>query len=231
VIAGCGTRVAVVAWPDAAADLAALLDANDAVVCCASVSDGEMLVREILDAALAGGSGSFGAGMGSLRPGVRLDVSGAFPEQLDLQRSPRGKPYVAPRAGQLPLNFNISHSGSVLLVALSRTADVGVDVERVRVVPEWRAIARRMFEPAVLDQLPADDGDAFVRHWCRLEAAVKATGEGLFARNNRDDANDANDANDADAGTDPAPPRVIDLPHLPLPAGAARYRAALALRP
>jgi hypothetical protein len=229
VIAGCGTRVAVVAWPDAAADLAALLDANDAVVCCASVSDPRTVVREILDAALAGGSGSFSAGMGSLRPDVRSDVSGAFPEKLDLQRSPRGKPYVAPRAGQLPLNFNISHSGSVLLVALSRTADVGVDVERVRVVPEWRAIARRMFEPAVLDELladagqddgqddgrarGADNGDAFVRHWCRLEAAVKATGEGLFAQDNR------------------TPPRVIDLPHLPIAAGAVRYRAALALRP
>lgn len=196
-------RTAVVAWPTA--DLSELLDLNDAVVCCATVTGGraaaDALVREILGAETTRASG--------------------------------GKPYIAaPGAHELSgargaLNFNISHSGDVLLVALSRCAEVGVDVERVRAVPEWRAIAKRMFDTDTTDLLHAelasgaDEHEAFIRCWCRHEAAVKATGEGLFPSHTRDDANDDH------SGC--APVRVTDLLDLPLPAGAGRYRGALAL--
>lgn len=186
-------RVAVIAWPSA--ELSALLEANEAVVCCARAPSGraavDAVVREILRAALA---------------------------EPDIARAPGGKPYLASPDAHRPLNFNVSHSGEVLLVALSRTAEVGVDVERIRLVPEWRKIADRMFDARTRDQLSADiaagdaDGDAFVRHWCRLEATVKATGAGLFG-----------------ARPESARTRIVDLPQLPLPAGPARYHGALAL--
>lgn len=196
-------RAAVVAWPRA--DLPALLEANEAVVvCCATVTGGpeaaDALVREILGA--------------------------------ERTRAPGGKPYIAASASERgtargALNFNISHSGNALLVALSRSAEVGVDVERVRAVPEWRAIAKRMFDAATTRLLHAelergaDESDAFIRCWCRHEASVKATGEGLFPRETRDAANAYQSGR--------AALRVIDLPDLPLPAGAGRYRGALAL--
>ena len=140
--------------------------------------------------------------------------------EAEISRTANGKPYIAAPVGGAPLNFNISHSGDVIVVALSRTADVGVDVERVRTVPEWRAVAARVFDERSRNELfaevacGADEGDAFIRHWCRLEAVVKAAGEGIFSRD-----------------TSRAMPRVLDLPSLPLPPGAARYRGALAIRP
>ncbi|MFI5232953.1 MAG: 4'-phosphopantetheinyl transferase family protein [Gemmatimonadales bacterium] len=244
--AGHAPRVAVTAWR--AVELPALLDGNDAVVCCACVRDGraavEATVREILGAALGDppGGGPRGAApffgtFDTLRPNVRPDVHHVPPAthvrpdvpshvttttlaETDIAREPGGKPFLAARDARRRLNFNVSHSGDVLLVALSRTAEVGVDVERVRVVPEWRKIADRMFDARTRDQLHADiaagdaEGDAFVRHWCRLEAAVKATGAGLFG-----------------ARPENAPTRIVDLPSLPLPAGPARYHGAIAIRP
>lgn len=204
-------RVAVMAWPTG--ELQAVLDANDAVVCCARVHGGreavDALVREILGSALE------------------------LPAQTDIARTPNGKPYLAAVGARRPLNFNVSHSGDVLLVALSRTAEVGVDVELVRVVPEWPRIADRMFDVCTREQLRDDiargdaEGDAFIRHWCRLEAAVKATGAGLFGAAAPSSSHDST----PDTTHRSAPTRIIDLPDLPLPAGTARYRGALAICP
>lgn len=247
-------RAAVVAWPGA--DLPALLDANEAVVvCCAHPAGGrsaaDALVRTILCDALGDPDGSAGAwdsippttvGLREsvlpdvhhqharhrphVHPNVPFRVTTTILAETDIARAPGGKPYLATRGR--PLNFNVSHSGDALLVALSRTANVGVDVERVRAIPEWRAIAMRMFDAVVRQRLVgevacgADEDEAFIRCWCRHEASVKATGEGLFPSDTRDDANDCS--------ADRARPRVIDLPELPLPAAAGRYRGALALQ-
>ena len=243
--------VRLVAWP--APDLSALVDANDAVVCCARVSSGRAavnaMVREILGSVLLIDhrvSPSVPGTFGSLRQNVRPDVhqvrhghpdvparvTTTILSETDLARAPGGKPYLTAHARGLPLNFNISHSGDVLLVALSRSAEVGVDVERVRAVPEWRTIAGRMFDAVARNRLlaevacGADEGDAFIREWCRLEAAVKATGIGIFAG-----APDASAAPLHSSTTASAPTRILDLPDLPLPAGAAHYRGALALCP
>lgn len=218
-------RVQLTAWPSA--ELPALIDAYDAVVCCTRVT-GERgtvhdVVRKILGDALGRAPDSaIGATIGTVQENVRLDVRNSVPRdfagKVDIAHTPNGKPYLSGHNLPRPLEFNLSHCGDVLVVALSRTAEVGVDVERVRAIPEWRRIADRVFDPATRDQLlseiacGADERDAFLRHWCRMEASVKATGEGVFGRHTRDT-------------------RVIDLPDLPLPAGDARYRAALALCP
>jgi 4'-phosphopantetheinyl transferase len=195
----CAARVAVVAWPEA--ELASLVEANEAVVCCARAQNDRRaldgIAREILRAALGGAS------------------------DVDISCNANGKPFLAAHTPAMPLNFNISHSGDAIVVALSRTAEVGVDIERVRTVPEWRAVAARVFDERSRNELlaeiacGADEDDAFIRHWCRMEAAVKATGEGIFGRDTPGRAT----------------PRVLDLPSLPIPPGAARYRGALAIRP
>jgi hypothetical protein len=227
-------RVQLTAWP--APELPALVDANDAIVCCTRVPEERSAVHAVVRRILADAIGSTPGSpiyptIGSLRPNVLLDVRNSvtheFPGKMDIAHTPNGKPYLA---GASPaLKFNLSHCGGVLLVALSRTSEVGVDVERVRAIPEWRRIADRIFDPATRELLfseiacGADERDAFLRYWCRMEAIVKATGEGVFGRDTRDAANDA--------AVGRAQPRVIDLPDLPLAAGDARYRAALALCP
>lgn len=79
-----------------------------------------------------------------------------------------------PRIAGLDVHVSISHSDQVVAVALSHDAAVGVDVER---------IAPRDVEglgPIVLDPIePAARPGDFYRYWCRKEAVVKATGDGL----------------------------------------------------
>jgi 4'-phosphopantetheinyl transferase len=100
------------------------------------------------------------------------------PEAVAIEAGPHGKP----RCAGAP-TFNVSHSGDLVLLGFHSHGEVGVDVERARPDLDWPPIARRMFSPgdvAALESLPgAEQAMAFVQAWCRLEARLKARGEGL----------------------------------------------------
>jgi len=79
-------------------------------------------------------------------------------ERLALASETRGKPIVYAPAVTPSLHFNLSHSNGLVLIAGTRQAALGVDVERVRFVPEADQIAARFFSPhesAVLNAMPA----------------------------------------------------------------------------
>ncbi|MEB3349869.1 MAG: 4'-phosphopantetheinyl transferase superfamily protein [Cyanobacteriota bacterium] len=79
--------------------------------------------------------------------------------------------------------FNLSHAGDLILIALHPQQPVGVDVERQRPGLSWPPIARRVLPAAewqALEQLPAAaQPAACLAAWCRLEARLKANGEGF----------------------------------------------------
>jgi 4'-phosphopantetheinyl transferase len=94
--------------------------------------------------------------------------------------------------------FNLSHSGNLILLAVHQQRPVGVDVEQLRPGLAWRPIAQRVLPPAewqalevlatALEQESAEQeaaeaerqaAEAFLAAWCRLEARLKAQGLGL----------------------------------------------------
>ncbi len=81
------------------------------------------------------------------------------------------------------LQFNVSHADELALYAVGRGGAVGIDVERVREIPDWEGIADTFFEPqerARLHRLTADRRRlAFLQAWTRREALLKASGDGL----------------------------------------------------
>ena len=93
----------------------------------------------------------------------------------DLDRGPHGKPFFA---GQSGLEFNLSHSGTLALCALSG-APVGVDIQIIR---SWRpGLPRRVCsgpELAWLEESP-DFWERFCRLWALKECLVKQRGTGL----------------------------------------------------
>ena len=94
---------------------------------------------------------------------------------LSLRRLPNGKPVPADDPA---IHFNLSHSGSLAVCALSGHP-VGVDVEPIQnVVPE---VAAMCFQPAELEWMKASDNPdySFTRLWTRKESYLKLTGEGL----------------------------------------------------
>lgn len=109
------------------------------------------------------------------------------PREVLLEAGPNGKPRLAgaPSGGGsgralAQIEFNVSHSGALALLAFARSTPVGVDLELLRGREVSAALARRALgaEPAErLAQLPAGERErAFLREWARLEAAVKCEG-------------------------------------------------------
>jgi 4'-phosphopantetheinyl transferase len=97
--------------------------------------------------------------------------------------NPRGKPRLAAELSEPDLCFNVAHSGDLVLVAVARGCEVGVDVERLRPVEHWHEIAARYFHPQELAAMRAGDATqtpaAFLRCWTRKEAVLKAIGIGI----------------------------------------------------
>ena len=93
---------------------------------------------------------------------------------LEFALHEKGKPYLA---SALEIRFNLSHSREMALVAVARDVEVGVDIERVRPLPEYAAIAQRFFPPGTAPPKGVRD---FFRHWTRFEALLKAHGAGLY---------------------------------------------------
>jgi len=93
---------------------------------------------------------------------------------IELALHEKGKPYL-PSAPEL--RFNLSHSHGIALVAVALDVEVGVDVEKLRPLPEFAAIAERFFPPN--EPVPADEVD-FFRVWTRIEAVLKGRGVGLL---------------------------------------------------
>ncbi|MCI5689742.1 MAG: 4'-phosphopantetheinyl transferase superfamily protein [Clostridiales bacterium] len=92
-----------------------------------------------------------------------------------LARTPLGKPYFPARPA---LHINWSHSGSLVLCALSGRP-VGVDLELLR--PRGASLPRYALTPeeyACFQRL-GGDWPAFYTLWTRKEAWCKYTGEGL----------------------------------------------------
>jgi 4'-phosphopantetheinyl transferase len=106
------------------------------------------------------------------------------PAKIELVSEERGKPRLAGAAEAVPLHFNLSHSRHLALLAVCRTCPVGVDVERIRPIPELDEIAANFFsmqENALLADASGTEKklEAFFRVWTRKEAYLKATGEGI----------------------------------------------------
>lgn len=81
------------------------------------------------------------------------------------------------------LQFNVSHSGGALALAVSRSQPLGIDLEHQRRPRRAIELAQRFFAPheaAALQRLPESEQQAaFLRLWTRKEALVKAEGGGI----------------------------------------------------
>jgi 4'-phosphopantetheinyl transferase len=111
--------------------------------------------------------------------GRQLNVE---PSSLEFQYGPHGKPELA-ASFKGCLHFNISHSGALGLIAMTKVAPVGVDVEHIRAFDSDVEIVRRFFtsnETARFESLPESQRPlAFFSLWTRKEAWIKAMGSGI----------------------------------------------------
>lgn len=122
----------------------------------------------------------FGVGRGVLRL-VLGGYLGQPPESLEFAYGPCGKPGLAGPWAEW--KFNLTHSGSIALMAVSPQAEVGVDVECHRPLADLAALAdlclsereRHSWRLLADAQKQAE----FYRIWTFKESLLKASGEGL----------------------------------------------------
>ena len=120
------------------------------------------------------------------RAALRVLLAGylnAEPEDLRLTQNEYGKPYLAGDHENSRVQFNLSHSCELGLVAFCLDAPIGIDIEQNRPRPDMLKIAKRFFAPQEVDALlavePEGQHQAFYTCWTRKEAYIKARGEGL----------------------------------------------------
>lgn len=102
--------------------------------------------------------------------------------ELAFEANTHGKPALTPPEHAW-LQFNLTHSGDLALVAVTRDRPVGIDVEH-KIPPDDPARLVAQFfsanENAAFNALPESQREAaFFAGWTRKEAYIKALGEGL----------------------------------------------------
>ena len=100
------------------------------------------------------------------------------PDAIRFDYGAQGKPRIAKSA----LHFNLAHSESLAVLAISYR-ELGIDIEAHRTGFAEDQIAERFFAPIEVQQLRAlpiaQQSAAFFRCWTRKEAFIKALGGGL----------------------------------------------------
>lgn len=111
------------------------------------------------------------------------DVLAVDPSALVLARGPAGKPILAQPHDEPSLQFNVSHSGGLVSVAMSWNGRVGVDIEEIRPLADLALLEQSVLSAGELERLPSPSCsrrlEAFYTGWVRKEAWLKATGDGL----------------------------------------------------
>ncbi len=138
---------------------------------------------------------SFIAGRALLRE-ILGEYLGVKPEELRFAVGKQGKPYLAANNDQL--HFNLSHSGTLFILAVAANREVGIDIELLRNDIPFPDMARLAFSPREQKELFAlpdhQQRGAFYRCWTRKEAYLKACGIGFTLASNNFDASLAPDS-------------------------------------
>lgn len=105
------------------------------------------------------------------------------PQRIHFCYSSYGKPALDSVHAETGLQFNLSHSHQLALLAFTYNRQIGVDVEYMRPDVEFEQLAERFFSPTecavLLGVAPTLRRETFYNCWTRKEAYIKARGEGL----------------------------------------------------
>jgi 4'-phosphopantetheinyl transferase len=104
------------------------------------------------------------------------------PAQLRFETQPQGKPALI-TASSFPIQFNVSHTRGMALIALTTQHAVGIDVEWVDRKVQDHDIAERYFSPRESQHLaslsPSERTHQFFSYWTCKEAYLKMRGRGI----------------------------------------------------
>jgi len=102
------------------------------------------------------------------------------PSRVEFSHNDHGKPFLS-CAQQL--SFNMSHTETLVAVAVVENREIGIDLEQIQPMTEMDDISERHFTAAECETLHSTPVDSrlplFYAFWARKEALLKAAGVGL----------------------------------------------------
>jgi len=101
------------------------------------------------------------------------------PSQVQLSKHAKGKPFVT---NDTSLFFNLSNSGKKAVFAFSRNAEVGIDLEMIRTLPDLEELIQKNFsqkETEYIKKIESEKLKRFFFFWTIKESYLKAIGEGM----------------------------------------------------
>lgn len=102
------------------------------------------------------------------------------PSEVVFSVAKQGRPYLR---GIAKLEFNVSHSADLAVIAVSTRGPLGIDLESHHEVKSVLDLAFRYLHPDELRLVksapPAERSSVFLTCWTRKEAVLKSTGVGL----------------------------------------------------
>jgi len=117
---------------------------------------------------------------------------GSPPDRVRITKDLRGKPRLEGESAVGGVQFSMSRSRNLVLIAVAWNREVGIDVEYIAPDPIDMSIAQRKYsekEVAILRALDQERRpEAFFWLWVRKEACLKAAGNGLSLPLNSVDA-------------------------------------------
>ncbi len=120
--------------------------------------------------------------------GILREILGGYlavkPSSVTFDYGKYGKPALHSSIHPAEFSFNLSHSGDMAVFAVTRHADVGVDIEHVRTITNIDMIAKRYFTADEYTLVSSCSGEeklaTFFDIWTLKEACLKTTGKGLI---------------------------------------------------
>ncbi len=111
--------------------------------------------------------------------------------QIKIQHTAQGKPYIKEQYQGEEIHFNLSHSETQAIIALTLSQEIGIDIQKIEANKDYTSLSQRFFstqEKVELEDINADNLSCyFYTCWARKEAFIKAVGEGLaYGLNNFD---------------------------------------------
>jgi 4'-phosphopantetheinyl transferase len=108
---------------------------------------------------------------------------GKYIDEVVFDYNKFGKPSLSADINSINLKFNISHSGDIGILAISREKLIGIDVEQLNYLDDIEDIINNYFsdyEISLLnDSKNSNRIELFYKIWTGKEAFIKAIGQGL----------------------------------------------------
>ncbi len=137
------------------------------------------------------------------------------PALIGILQNPDGKPALADEYHQHDLEFNISHSNEICLIAFSQNLELGIDVEALKPLVDLEDMAKSFLSERELAAFyscsPEHKLAMFYDLWSAKEALLKAIGCGLMVQPRQIEIHEIRDKKRFSIQHRS---NVIDIPHL-----------------